>query len=168
MIKTRIASAVAASVFGLAALGGTFLAVAAPANASTGAPSNPHTAGSTSPKPASNAGTADNGGNRGRANSGFGNTGTTSTSVRLPAASRRPGATKCRGPWPGCSRRKGRSTRRCHSRQRLSTTSSYSASQFVTSEGSVRALRPVIAWVAGRLFPGGKTCERGPLGATTT
>jgi hypothetical protein len=32
----------------------------------------------------------------------------------------------------------------------------------------VRALRPVIAWVAGRLFPGGKTCERGPLGATTT
>jgi hypothetical protein len=40
MIKTRIASAAAASVFGLAALTGTVLTVAAPANASTGAPSS--------------------------------------------------------------------------------------------------------------------------------
>ena len=39
MIKTRIASAAALFTFGLAALGGTFLTIAAPANASTGAPS---------------------------------------------------------------------------------------------------------------------------------
>jgi hypothetical protein len=39
MIKTRLASAAAASLFGLAALAGTVLTVAAPANASTGAPS---------------------------------------------------------------------------------------------------------------------------------
>jgi hypothetical protein len=39
MIKTRIASAAAASLLGLAALTGTVLTVAAPANASTGAPS---------------------------------------------------------------------------------------------------------------------------------
>ena len=39
MIKIRIASAAAASVFGLAALAGTVATLAAPANASTGAPS---------------------------------------------------------------------------------------------------------------------------------
>ena len=45
MIKIRLAGAAAASVFGLVALAGTALTVAAPANA---APSNQHTAGSTS------------------------------------------------------------------------------------------------------------------------
>jgi hypothetical protein len=45
MIKTRIAGTAAVLTFGLAALGGTALAVAAPSNA---APSNEHGAGSTS------------------------------------------------------------------------------------------------------------------------
>jgi len=39
MIKTRLANAAAASLFGLAAIAGTVLTVAAPANASDGAPS---------------------------------------------------------------------------------------------------------------------------------
>jgi hypothetical protein len=51
MIKTRLASAAAASLFGLAALAGTVLTVAAPANASTGAPS----ANASSAEPSANA-----------------------------------------------------------------------------------------------------------------
>jgi hypothetical protein len=39
LIKTRLASAAAASLFGLAAIAGTVLTCAAPANASSGAPS---------------------------------------------------------------------------------------------------------------------------------
>lgn len=45
MIKTRIASAAAVLTFGLAALGGTVVAIAAPANAETGTTSS---SGSTS------------------------------------------------------------------------------------------------------------------------
>jgi hypothetical protein len=45
MIRTRIAGTAAVFTFGLAALGGTALSIAGPANA---APSNEHTAGSTS------------------------------------------------------------------------------------------------------------------------
>jgi hypothetical protein len=50
MTKTRLASIAAACLFGLAAIGGAVVAFAAPANASAGALSNQHTAGST-PQP---------------------------------------------------------------------------------------------------------------------
>jgi hypothetical protein len=60
MIKNRIASGAAVFTFGLAALGGTVLAAASPANAAPGAPSNPHSVGSTPNKPAPTVGIPDN------------------------------------------------------------------------------------------------------------
>jgi hypothetical protein len=55
VITTRLASAAAASLFGLAALAGTALTVAAPATASTGAPS----AGSSTAAPSDTASSAE-------------------------------------------------------------------------------------------------------------
>jgi hypothetical protein len=58
MIKTRVASAAAASLFGLAALAGTVVTVAAPAHASSGAPSAHGSSGAPSAS-ASSAGVRD-------------------------------------------------------------------------------------------------------------
>jgi hypothetical protein len=51
MIKTRIASTAAIFTFGLAALGGAVVSVAAPANAAPAAPLAQHTVGSTPATP---------------------------------------------------------------------------------------------------------------------